>query len=121
LSDNELLQRINNKWTVSATMAHVAFWDLRVMHLLDATKRNGKLTAPEIDIAVNDIMDVLLSAIPPRLAAQIAFQTAEALDEMLGNFPPDLLEEIHARYERWVLRALHRNAHLDAIEASLRH
>ncbi len=119
LSDEQLRQRVGKDWTVSSTLAHVAFWDVRVMHLLDATKREGKVCAPEIDVSVNDILNIFLSAIPPRLAGQIAFQTAEALDGMLENFPSNLLEEIHARYERWVIRALHRNNHLDKIEAVL--
>jgi hypothetical protein len=33
---------------------------------------------------------------------------------------PDLLEQIHASTERWIVRALHCNHHLDAIEASLK-
>jgi hypothetical protein len=120
LSKEELMMRVGEEWTVGVTLAHMAFWDLRVMQILDATERNGKLCAPEIDISVNDIMSVLLAAIPPRLAANIAFQTAEALDEMIERFPMDLLEQIYARNERWVVRALHRNHHVDAIEAALR-
>jgi hypothetical protein len=54
------------------------------------------------------------------LAGQIAFQTAEALDEMLENFPPDLLKKIRAHNEDWVFRALHRKKHLNALEAALK-
>jgi hypothetical protein len=72
-------------------------------------------------VSVNDILNTLFVAIPPRLATQIAFQTAEALDEMLENCPLDLLEQIYAKRERWVIRALHRNGHLDIIEAALKH
>ena len=50
LSDEQLRHGVGKEWTVSSTLAHVAFWDARVMHLLDATKREGKLCAPEIDI-----------------------------------------------------------------------
>jgi hypothetical protein len=32
----------------------------------------------------------------------------------------NLLEEVYARQERWVIRALHRNDHLDKIEAALK-
>jgi hypothetical protein len=120
LSNEQLRLSIGNQWTIYSTFAHLAFWDMRVMHILEKTEREGKLVAPEIDVSVNDILTPLFLAIPPRLAVQVAFQTAEALDEMLENFPPDLLEQIHSRYERWVFRALHRNGHLDAIEAVLR-
>jgi hypothetical protein len=119
LSDEELRWPVG-KWTTSTTLAHLAFWDLRVMHILEATERERKVCAPEIDVAVNDVMYLLLYAIPPRLAAQMAFQTAEALDEMLERFPPDLLEQVYARFDRWVFRSLHRNAHLDSIETALK-
>jgi hypothetical protein len=118
LSDEQLRRSIGKQWTIYSSFAHLAFWDLRVMHILDETKRAGKLVAPEIDVAVNDILNPLFLAIPPRLAAQLAFQTAEALDEMLEHFPSELLEQIHARQARWVGRALHRDAHLARIEAA---
>jgi len=121
LSDEELRQPVGKSWTVSTTLAHLAFWDLRVMHLLEATERNGKLSAPEIDIAVNDIALPLWTAIPPREAARIAIETAETLDRRLENFPSQLLEEVYAFNERWVVRALHRNAHLNVVEAALKH
>jgi hypothetical protein len=120
LKDDELLKPVGKEWTVYMTLAHLAFWDTRVMSLLDATEREGKLVAPEIDISVNDILATLFGAMRPRLISQIAFQAAGALDDMLENFPPDLLEQVYARSERWVLRALHRNHHLDAIEAALK-
>jgi hypothetical protein len=120
LSDEQLRKPIGKQWTVSSTFAHLAFWDLRVMHVLEETKREGKLVAPEIDVAVNDILNPLFLAIQPRLAAQLAYQTAEALDGMLEDFPKNLLERLRAREERWVIRALHREGHLDAIEAALR-
>ena len=121
LSEAQLRRPIGGQWSVYSTFAHIAFWDLRVMHVLDATKRQGTLVAPEIDVTVNDILNTLFLAIAPRLAAQIAFQTAVALDEMLENYPQDLLEQIHARNERWVIRASHRNGHLDVIEEALKH
>ena len=120
LSDEELLQLVGNQWTVASTLAHIAFWDLRVLHVLDATERNNKLTTQEIDISLNDIALPLWKAILPREAARIAVETAEKLDKRLESFPSALLEEVCARTERWVIRALHRNAHLDAIDTALR-
>jgi hypothetical protein len=120
LTDEQLRQPINKEWTVYSTYAHLKFWDMRVMQILDLTEREGKLVAPQIDEAVNDILNIMFHALPPRLAVQTAFQAAGALDDMLEKFPPDLLEQIHARYEHWVFRAFHRNAHLDKIEAALK-
>src|SRR5512143_1749782 len=94
LSDADMQQRVGEHWTVAIALAHLAFWDRRVMYVLDMTERDGKLVIPEIDIFVNDLSLPLWAAIPPRAAARIAIETAETLDKRLENFPPALLEEI---------------------------
>jgi hypothetical protein len=120
LSDEELQHRVGEHWTVAITLAHIAFWDRRVMYVLDMTQRDAKLFIPEIDIFVNDLSLPFWAAIPPREAARIAIETAEALDKRLEAYPAALLEEIHAYNKRWVERALHRGAHLDEAEAALK-
>ena len=75
---------------------------------------------PEIDIFVNDFSLPLWAAIPPRKAAEIAIENAEACDKRLENFSPALLDEIYAYNKRWVIRALHRGEHLDEAEAALK-
>ena len=120
LSDEEMQQPVGEHWTVVITLAHLAFWDRRGLYVLDSTERDGKLFIPKIDTVVNDLSLPLWAAIPPRAAAQIAIETAEALDRRLESFPPALLEEIYAYNERWVIRALHRNEHLDDVDAALK-
>lgn len=120
LSDEELLHPVGEHWTVAITLAHLAFWDRRALHALDATAKAGELIAPEINVVVNDYSLPLWAAIPPRQAARIAIKAAEALDARLENYPPALLQIIHAFYPRWVVRAAHRNEHLDEVEAALR-
>ena len=119
LSDEEMRYPVGEHWTAAIALAHLAFWDRRVMYVLDMTERDGKLSAPAIDILVNDLSLPLWAAIPPREAARIAIETADALDARLEGFPPVLLEEVYARSERWVVRALHRNDHLDDVDAAL--
>jgi hypothetical protein len=91
-----------------------------VLYVLDMTERNGKLFVPEIDFFVNDLSLPLWAAIPPRAAAKISIETAEALDARLESYPPALLEEIYVYNKRWVERALHRNEHLDEVDAALK-
>ena len=119
LTDAEMQHSVGEHWTVAIALAHLAFWDRRVMYVLDSTERAGKLFIPAIDVFVNDLSLPLWAAIPPRAAARIALETAEALDSRLEDFPPALLEEIHAYNERWVVRALHRGEHLDEVDAAL--
>lgn len=69
LSDEELQQPVGEHWTVAVALAHLAFWDRRVMQVLDITEREGQLVAPQIDISVNDLSLPLWVVIPPRAAA----------------------------------------------------
>ena len=119
LSDEGLQHPVGEHWTVAIVLAHLAFWDRRVLYVLDMTESNGKLFIPEIDIFVNDLSLLLWAAIPPREAARIAIETAEALDKRLEEYSPALLEEISTYNKRWVIRALHRGEHLDEAEAGL--
>ena len=120
LTDAEMQQPVGQHWTVAIALAHLAFWDRRVLYVLDMTERDGALFIPEIDIFVNDLSLPLWAAIPPREAARIAIETAEALDRQLEGFPPTLLAEIYAYNERWVVRALHRGEHLGEVDAALK-
>jgi hypothetical protein len=119
LSDAALQQRVGQHWTVAIVFAHIAFWDRRVMYVLDETEKLGEVFIPEIDIFVNDLSLPLWAAIPPREAVRIGLETAEALDTRLAAFAPALLETIFNYNKRWVVRALHRNEHLDEAEAAL--
>ena len=120
LSDAEMQRKVGEHWTVAIALAHLAFWDRRVMYVLDMTQRDGKLFIPEIDIFVNDLSLPLWAAIPPRDAARIAIETSEELDRRLEVYPPALLEEMYAYNKRWVVRALHRGEHLDEVDAALK-
>lgn len=120
LTDEEMQQPVGEHWTVAIAVAHFAFWDRRVMYVLDMTERHGKLFIPDIDIFVNDLSLPLWAAIPPREAARIAIETSETLDKRLENYPQVLLEEIYNYNKRWVVRALHRNEHLDEVDAALK-
>jgi uncharacterized damage-inducible protein DinB len=119
LSDEEMQTKVGEHWTVTIALAHLAFWDRRVMHILEVTERSGRLFDLEIDIVVNDLSLPLWAAIPPRDAARICIEASEALDKRLEEFSPQLLEELYNHNKRWVVRALHRNEHLDEVDAAL--
>jgi hypothetical protein len=120
LTDGEMQTRVGEHWTVAIALAHISFWDRRVLCVLDMTAKEGKLSAPQIDIVANDLSLPLWAAIPPREAARIAVETSEELDKRLEEYPQDLLEEIFNYNKRWVIRALHRNGHLDEADAALK-
>lgn len=119
LSDADLQREVGAGWTVAATLAHVAFWDQRVLKLLHRFARQGVGPSPhpaDVD-AINDAAKALCLALPPRTAAHLAVSTAEELDAELESLSDDLLEELaKAGHPIKVLRAEHRKYHLDEIE-----
>lgn len=87
LDDDELQYPVGEHWTVAITLSHLAWWDRRVMYVLDMTERVDKLFVLEFDLTVNDLSLPLWAVIPPRDAARIALETAETLDQRLEGFP----------------------------------
>ena len=86
LTDEEMQTRVGEHWTVAIALAHLAWWDRRVMYVLDRSAQDGKLFIPEIDIFVNDLSLPLWAAIPPREAARIAIETSADLDARLEGY-----------------------------------
>jgi hypothetical protein len=119
LTDAQFQTKVGEHWTVSILMAHLAFWDWRVIYVLDKTEEDGKLFVPNIDIVVNDLSLPLWAAIPPRESFRLAIEASEACDKRLESYPPALLEEIYNYNKRWLFRALHRNEHLNEADAAL--
>lgn len=121
LTDAELQHPVGEHWTVAIALAHLAFWDRRASYVLAMTQREGKVTAPDIDMQMaNDLSLPLWAALPPREAARLAIESANTLDSQLESYPQDLLAQVHAHTQRWVERDWHRNSHLDEAEAALK-
>src|SRR5690349_17027248 len=95
LNEDQMQTRVGEHWTVAIALAHLAFWDRRVMYVLDMTRKNNQLFVPDIDIFVNDLSLPLWAAIPSREAARLAIETSEATDAQLEIYPEDLLEQIY--------------------------
>ena len=121
LSAADLGHAVGPDWTVAITLAHIAFWDQRVLWVLDHTEGEGKLSPAELDSGiVNDIALPTWKIVPGQDAARLAVETAEALDQRLESFPQALLEQVNAHNPRWVARSLHRYEHLDEIDRALK-
>jgi len=122
LTDEKLALQVGDGWTVAATLAHLAFWDYRVLLLLRHW-RDAEVGRSPIDIdGINDSMKPLCLAIPGREAASLAVKAAEAVDAELARLPEDLMAEIGTLVQHgtlWPDRSIHRHWHLDQIERAL--
>ena len=119
LNEKDFGRKVGEHWTVAIALAHIAFWEQRVHLTLDKTEQAGKLVPVEPDIVVNDVMLPLMSIVPGPAAAKLAVEAAETLDKRLAALPEPVLEQLRAYNTRWVVRALHRNEHLDEVDAAL--
>jgi hypothetical protein len=95
LSDAQLSARLGADWTVAVALAHLAFWDQRSLVLIRGWKQSGVVEPSPVDIAVlNDALLPLWLALPPRRAARLALECAEAIDGELVQTDADLIAEI---------------------------
>lgn len=122
LSDEELGRPLSAGWTVAGVLAHLAFWDQRILVLLERWERGGPGSAPrrinpdDVDW-INDAAKALCLALPPRVAAQLALATAEAVDQKVSALSDELVAaNAAAGHPVNLSRVEHRREHLEEIE-----
>ena len=125
LSDQDLARPMDAGWTVSGVLAHLAFWDYRIVVLLDGWGTDGHGTAPpafgesSVDW-VNDAGNPLCLALPPREAARLAVAAGKAADQRVAGLSEALIAANAAAGNPInVHRAEHRREHLDEIDRAL--
>lgn len=125
LDDHELARPLEAGWTVAAVLAHLAFWDYRVVTLLDAWGTDGRGAPPtaydEASVDwINDAGKPLCLALAPRTAARLALEAARAADQRVAALSDAALATIAAAGSPVsVRRAEHRREHVDEIERGL--
>lgn len=120
LTDEGLQAVLPNGWRVHEALGHLAFWDQRALVLVRRWMSDGIGPSP-IDIeATNLALLPILRALPPRAAAVLAVEAAQAIDAELEHAPADLISAIEGLGGKFRLRrSEHRCEHLAEIEALL--
>ncbi len=121
LSIEELSRPMPAGWTVAGVLAHLAFWDARVIHMLDLWESGSEPKAAvmnrELVNEVNDAAKPLCLAIAPRAAADLALRMAEEADRRVAGMSDELVSKMLAVGQPFNLsRASHRREHIDEIE-----
>ena len=122
LRDGELARPLDAGWTVGAVLAHLAFWDQRTLILIERWEKEGSRAVPRsIDSKdvdwINDSAKALCLALPPRAAARLAVAVADAVDRRVETLSDELVAaNAGAGSPINLLRAEHRQEHLDEIE-----
>ena len=109
-------------WTVGAVLEYLAYWDGRVLAVLEAARLHDIPRAWWGDAeqaAVNHARLPSWCAEPPRQTLRGVVQVAEALDRVIEQLPPELAEAIAHERPFALDRTLHRDSHLSDIERAL--
>ena len=122
LDDAGLSRPMPAGWTVAGVLAHLAFWDQRIVVLSELLTRGATLPkelAADVDW-INDAAKPTQLALPPRRAATLAVDTARAADQAVASLSDELIaKNAAAGSPVKLLRAEHRREHLDEIEQEL--
>ena len=124
LTDQDLARSTDYGWTVSALLAHLAFWDHRMSAILRHWQEEGLDPSPIDMMVVNEALRVICHAFAPRTAVQLAISAAEKIDAELDALTAERTKELEAHAATTetqfrMNRSLHRNGHLDDIDALL--
>jgi hypothetical protein len=113
-------------WTVASVLGHVAFWDQRIIALVEEWRRAGGGTPPkDVDGSqvdwINDATKPLLLAVAPRRAAELTLRSRR---RRIGCWPSCRKDFLAANGKAGspvnVHRAEHRREHIDEIETALK-
>ena len=120
LSEEDLRLSLDAGWTVSAVLAHMAFWDQRAITLIEKWKQEGVgPSAIDVDV-MNEVTRMLCLAISPVKAAELAIFLADKIDCLIEDLKPEMVQAILAEGTTVKLnRADHRRTHLSEIERAL--
>ncbi|HJQ14250.1 MAG TPA: maleylpyruvate isomerase N-terminal domain-containing protein [Anaerolineales bacterium] len=124
LSEEDFARSTDYGWTVSALLAHLAFWDLRMSAILRRWQEEELDPSPNDMMVVNDALKEICHTIESGRAAELVLFAAEKIDSELETLTPERVKELeeHAAAtdtQFRMNRSLHRDGHLNDIEALL--
>ena len=122
LEEADLTAVVTGGWTVSAVLAHLAFWDRWVVERWDSFQRTGSLDdLPDTIVElINAAAEPLWLALPPATARVFAVTASESVNETIQALGP---AAVHMALETGRLHMLdrtrHWNAHMTEVQHSL--
>lgn len=120
-TDEMLARPTPGGWTVAGVLAHLAFWDQRIITLVEGWRKAGA-AAPRMEIAadvdwINDAAKPMFLALAPRRAAEVALEIADRVDALVAGLPDEFVTKNAAAGNPInLLRAEHRHEHLEELE-----
>src|ERR1044072_5633127 len=99
LTDTDLALATDYGCTIAALLAPLAFWDQRMVVILNRWKESGLDDSPIDSMAVNDALKIICHALEPRTAAELSLIAAERIDAELDTLTPEFVKQIEEHIE----------------------
>jgi hypothetical protein len=115
---------VGSGWTISTCLCHLAFWDHRVLFLLNEWERTGQLERSRFSSqsvsSINQAVNAISQAVPGAAAAKLALDAALAVDSLLASISDEMIGQlVSAGFGRYLKHSLHRREHLHKIKEAL--
>ena len=102
----------------------MAYWDNRVFVFADKIDRGEPWVPsdaePEGDWLTDSTRPIIIHAVAPRAAAELALRIAEETDARVAELPLDRMAPLDQASPIYPARGEHRGEHLDELERALR-
>jgi hypothetical protein len=118
LDERTMRLSVEDGWSISAVLAHLAFWEHSFLTRCDAFRDHGNFVTIDEDTEhlINVTSLPLWRSIPGRIAANMALEAATAATIATAAMTADLESHLtNQQCQALVDHSHHRNAHLDAI------
>src|SRR5687768_15335059 len=90
LSDDDLARDLGKGWTVASMLAHLGFYDARVLSLLRRFDAAGEIQDSPIDAdAINEATLPYFQLLPARAAAEMTVRLAAECDAAVAAVSPE--------------------------------
>jgi hypothetical protein len=120
LHESDFTRDVGGGWTVTTVLVHLGFWDRQRLFLLKRWLQDGQLPSTGDADVINDTVTAISKAIPPRAAALLAVEAAEAIDFELEQLTPEQAAALESAGSPTLLnRHVHRRDHIEQIEQAL--
>ena len=118
LNDADLARDLGAGWTVAGMLAHLGFFDARVIALFKRWQGGGEVAASPLDAEiVNEAKLPFFQLLPHRGAADLALALAAECDALIAGASDDLMAQMEgAGYPARLDRGHHRLEHVEQIE-----
>ena len=118
LTDEQLQQPLDDGWTVSAALCHVAYWDRRAAQYVIRLTKDGNFRSSLEDVhVVNDALLQQWRRIPAREAVAEVFEAGEEVNGKIAGLDEETAQRWLALRIFALDRSDHRLEHLEELKS----